>query len=407
MIKTAFRILMLLVICPCTLWAQSGTTDTLRTNRAEAVAMELGSDADLITVGGGLSSNWFISLGGGVNFLSAEGNRLYNNAFQRLRPTADISVGRWFTPALALRFQAGAGQLSGHYYGTRVNNIYDRFPNSNDHFTGGLQPLPGEEWVERKFTYLDFQFNLMTDILQWGSPKSRQVGLYLYAGPGFAHAFDSQNLGANNSFAFKGGLQLDVRIGNRWSLYADLQGTVVDETFDGMVGGYDGDKNRTVEGYLGFTAGVTYRFGGRKFKRYAKVDPVILETVFYEREPEVIEEIAVIDQEITLPFVVRFRIDKYNIEDDQMLNIYKVAQYLRDHPAARLDLTGYADRETAYPAYNLKLSQRRVKSVKDYLVGKYGILPSRISTDAKGDAERLYNEDYRWNRAVVMQIVIQ
>ena len=407
MIKSAFRILTLLVMWPCLSQAQVAVSDTLRTDQAETVAMELGNDADFVTVGDGLSSNWFVSLGGGVNFLAAEGNRVYNSALHRLRPVGQVSVGRWFTPALALRFQVGVGQLSGRYYESLVNNIYDKFPNQDDHFSGGLKPAPGQEWVHRKFTYMDFQLNLMTDILQWFGPRERPVGLYLYGGPGFSHAFASQSLGEGNSFAMKAGIQLDVRLGKRWSLFVDAQGTVVDETFDGMVGGYSGNKNRTVEGYLAATAGFTYRFGGRKFKRYVKVNPVVLETVFFEKEPEVIEEVVVVDENISVPFIVRFRIDKYNIEEDQKLNIYKVAQYLRENPQARIELIGYADKETAYPSYNLKLSQRRVNSVKDYLIRKFDIAPARIITDAKGDAERLYNEDYRWNRAVVMQIVME
>ena len=52
----------------------------------------------------------------------------------------------------------------------------------------------------------------------------------------------------------------------------------------------------------------------------------------------------------------------------------------------------------------MKLSQRRVNNVRDYLVD-CGIAPSRITTEAKGDTQRAYDEDFRWNRAVVMKII--
>ena len=78
---------------------------------------------------------------------------------------------------------------------------------------------------------------------------------------------------------------------------------------------------------------------------------------------------------------------------------------MREHPKARLKLSGYADKETAYPAYNMKLSERRVKAVKDCLVKEFNIDPDRLQTSAKGDIERAYEEDYRWNRAVVMEII--
>ena len=79
--------------------------------------------------------------------------------------------------------------------------------------------------------------------------------------------------------------------------------------------------------------------------------------------------------------------------------------FLKKHPEARLELVGYADKETAYPSYNLKLSQRRVNTVRNYLVNECGIDPSRLIIDARGDTQRVYNEDYRWNRVVVMRLV--
>ena len=61
--------------------------------------------------------------------------------------------------------------------------------------------------------------------------------------------------------------------------------------------------------------------------------------------------------------------------------------------------------DTAYPEYNQKLSERRVNAVRDYLVNECGIDPSRLVMDARGDKERVYSEDYRWNRVVVMRVI--
>ena len=44
-------------------------------------------------------------------------------------------------------------------------------------------------------------------------------------------------------------------------------------------------------------------------------------------------------EEVVTAFAVRFLIDKYNIEDDQKLNIDRMARYLKRHPEARLELT--------------------------------------------------------------------
>lgn len=407
MTKFAFRILTLLILFSPYLKAQEVKTDTMRVNQQSSVAMELGDPGDIVTVGQEASSNWFISVAGGVDYLSAEANRLYDHFYDRFRPVGQVSVGKWFTPALGLRFQVGVGRLEGHYYPFALYNMYDKLPN---HAIMPPEMLPylstknGEEWFNRKFTYMDFQLNFMTDVVRWFTSEEKRVGVYLFAGPGFTHTFKNQGISQNNSFAFKGGGQIDFKLTDHWSLILEAQGTLVDESFDGQIGGYSKVRNHTLEGYGAFTAGITYKFGGRKFNRYVKVNPVVLETIYYEKP---IEEtvVEVVEEDMTVPFIVRFFIDKYNIEEDQKLNIFKVAEYLQQNPQARLELSGYADRETAYPAYNMKLSQRRVDAVKAYIVKTYNIDPARITSAAWGDTQRIYNEDYRWNRAVIMQIV--
>lgn len=310
-----------------------------------------------------------------------------------------------------VRFQTGIGALGAHYYPFRFYNMYDELA---DHSTMPeeakkyLSVKGGTTWFHRKFIYMDFQFDLMTDVVRWFTREEKKIGFYLFAGPGFSHAFGSQGLSRNNSFAFKAGGQLDIRLSDKLSLVTELQGTIVDESFDGQIGGYDSKINRTLEGYAGWTVGLTYKFGGKKFKRMVKVNPVVLETIYYARPAE--KPASVVPrqevEELALVFTVRFFIDRSNIEDDQILNIHKVATYLQEHPSATVRLTGYADRETAYSSYNLKLSERRVRSVQEYIMQHYdNIDSSRFVTSAKGDVERAYEEDYRWNRAVVMEII--
>ncbi|MDO5571262.1 MAG: OmpA family protein [Bacteroidales bacterium] len=401
MFKAVFSTLMCVVLLPLAVLAQETQTDTIRTNQITDVSRELEESNDVVTVGDGPASNWFIGVGVGFGFLNAEANRVYDKFYNRFEPAFTITGGKWFTPAIALRSQIMVGQLSGHNYGGSIFNIFEK----GEHFQvpSQLRPDPTSEWVHRRFYYTGVEFDFLTDVVKWFTPDDKKLGWYIFAGPGFAHAFRSQGIQAGNSFTFDAGTQLDYKFSKNWSIFVEAKGVIVNETFDGLVGGKTGDNNREVEGFATVTAGITYRFGGSKFKSYKKINPVTLETVYYQQQPIVQEDI--VEEDMTIPFIVRFRIDKYNIEDDQVLNIFKVAQYLKQNPDAKLDLAGYADKETAYPAYNLKLSKRRVEAVKNYIVDTYGIAPERINTEAKGDMERLYNEDYRWNRAVVMQIV--
>lgn len=399
------------VMLLCTLSFAAQSQETVKADTIRSVSpLELGDFTDIIAVEQEARGNWFLTAAVGGSTLFAEANRRYDHFYERIRPEFRLSVGKWITPLWGLRFQVGAGALAAHYYPFRFYNMYDEVP---DHSTMPqeakkyLSVKDGVTWFHRKFMYMDFQFNLMTDVVRWFTREDKKIGFYLFAGPGFSHAFGSQGLSRNNSFAFKAGAQLDIRLSDKWSLIGELQGTIVDESFDGQIGGYDSRLNRTLEGYAGCTVGLTYKFGGKKFKRFVKVNPVVLETVYYMRPAEEPEQVILKEEkaDMSLPLVVCFFIDQYNIEEDQKLNIHKVAAYLQEHPSAVVRLIGYADKETAYPSYNMKLSERRVKSVRNYIIKHYKIAPSRLITVAKGDVERAYEEDYRWNRAVVMQII--
>ena len=91
-----------------------------------------------------------------------------------------------------------------------------------------------------------------------------------------------------------------------------------------------------------------------------------------------------------LGMTVSFIIDKYNITDIQKKNVAEAAKYLEDHPEVNLIITGYADVQTGNPAYNLKLSQRRAEAVCNMMVKEFGVDPSRIRVDYKGDSLQPY-----------------
>ena len=102
-----------------------------------------------------------------------------------------------------------------------------------------------------------------------------------------------------------------------------------------------------------------------------------------------------------LGMTVSFIIDKYNITDIQKKNVAEAAKYLEDHPEVNLIVTGYADVQTGNPAYNLKLSQRRAEAVCNMMVKEFGVDPSRIRVDYKGDSLQPYQLKNEWNRVVV------
>lgn len=97
---------------------------------------------------------------------------------------------------------------------------------------------------------------------------------------------------------------------------------------------------------------------------------------------------------------VRFRIDSSNISDEEMVNIYNCAQWMKANPDVTVVVQGYADRDTGTAPYNMQLSQRRCQSVVDALVNKYGIDPSRLVMEANGSDVQPYDVN-NWNRIVL------
>lgn len=104
---------------------------------------------------------------------------------------------------------------------------------------------------------------------------------------------------------------------------------------------------------------------------------VLKATEFYEELAKMQEE------EVDYDMSVYFAFDKKNLTKRSIDNIAKAAQKLKSNPLLKVELRGYAD----YPGshnYNLRLSTSRGEIVKQELVNKHGIDPSRITLNPQG-----------------------
>lgn len=78
-----------------------------------------------------------------------------------------------------------------------------------------------------------------------------------------------------------------------------------------------------------------------------------------------------------------------------------IVEYLKQNPSARIRLDGYADKATGKARTNLMLSIRRTDSVRNILIERYGIAPSRIEAQGIGSNAQPY-EDNDLNRVVIV-----
>ena len=93
---------------------------------------------------------------------------------------------------------------------------------------------------------------------------------------------------------------------------------------------------------------------------------------------------------------VLFRQGKSTIDAAQYAPIELIAQYMKNHPDAKIEIKGYASPE-GKAEFNQKLSQARAEAVKNALVKKYKIAADRLSTKGMGATNKLF-EQVEFNR---------
>ncbi len=82
---------------------------------------------------------------------------------------------------------------------------------------------------------------------------------------------------------------------------------------------------------------------------------------------------------------VYFDFDKYDIKDEYKANLDKLAKFMIEYPAVKIEIGGHTD-DIGTTDYNYLLSGRRAKAVKDYLVSK-GVKQDKIETVKYGETK--------------------
>ena len=93
---------------------------------------------------------------------------------------------------------------------------------------------------------------------------------------------------------------------------------------------------------------------------------------------------------------VLFRQGKSTVDAAQYAPIELIAQYMKNHPEAEVEIKGYASPEGS-AELNQKLSEARAEAVKKILVNKYKIASNRLTTKGCGATDKLF-EQVEFNR---------
>ena len=86
----------------------------------------------------------------------------------------------------------------------------------------------------------------------------------------------------------------------------------------------------------------------------------------------------------------------------EQVKLKETADWLKEHPSAKVTVTGYADKETGTTSINSRIARQRAESVTKLLTKKYGIKASRITTTSKGDVVQPFPDDNDKNRVAIV-----
>lgn len=332
---------------------------------------------------GGPKDNWFIGVGGGVNFV------FDNMKFNKPAAAAQLNVGKWFSPAVGARVG---------YSGVMANT-----------------PVVVTDWFSadpvKPFYNHFLHGDLMWSLRNTYSYKEHLVWnpiLYLQAGGYFAHQAKTRAW----AFGLGAGWQNLFRVSKCVNISIDLSAAVAPEK---------PFRKNTTGRFLIFpsaTAGLVFDLG-KGFQRPEKVevpDPEIIEklqtklananddlAVAQNRAAALAKKAAKLDKlqegklyefisgnlnetEATVaapatPEILYFELGKTKLDPRELARLEYYAQKTFNVDQ-KLVITGGADLGTGSLETNKRLSKQRAEYVKNILVNQFGYKPANITTEA-------------------------
>lgn len=348
------------------------------------------------------ADNWFIGAGVGTQFFYGDHNRQMNFG-DRLVPAFELHVGKWFTPGIGTRLA--------------INGIKNKGVTQNGSHSLGTVYDASQGLYNQEFNYLNLHGDVLFNFtnLFKGYKPDRFYEISPYVGLGYMFTWDepksdevSANLGLFNKFRLTSALDLSL----------DLRGSLVNDRFDGELGG------RRDEGMLTAAVGVVYKFGTREWGKEKTT------TIRYDNSEEInalrtkVNELAqsnealkkqlanardssvtdlIIEKNVlAAPILVTFPINRSTVSNEARVNLGFFAKIIKEgNPELRYHIVGYADKGTGSKSTNQRLSRERAEAIYNVLVREFNVPSSQLEVDYKGGVDNMFYDDPRLSRAVI------
>ncbi|MEG1616813.1 MAG: hypothetical protein RR202_05730 [Bacteroidales bacterium] len=306
---------------------------------------------------------------------------------KRVQPGFQIAVGKKLFPAFGVRLGFGGARLNGW------NSGIPGFYQGNKQWTTDPTIDPLKLYYEskgistangyiQKLKYTELNADFMWDLLNTFGKSyrfDRKFELEAYAGMGWLHLTKWHAMPKNDKVSLRIGAQGTWNITQRLGLNLEYNYAITDATFDGEIG-----KGHKFDGFMSALLGLTYRVGKQGFTVVRLISPESyamlnnrISMIRREVEEQPQEIIQITDQitqiSLLIPSVV-FNPGKDTFNEElQLVNIFKVAKFMKENPDQDVTIIGNVE------GNDEKLARQRAQVVKDILVNRYSIDPSRLS----------------------------
>lgn len=350
-------------------------------------------------INNGFWDHWFIGAGAGANIYFGDRNS-DADFFHRFTVAPEVQFGKWINPYLGTRIK-GAGLTNLHTF--------------NDNAT-----------IMSRNRFATVQADLMWSMTDYFMKYSsdRVYSLVPYVGFGWAFGWDYTNqptyAGGHtrmNGMTLNAGIINNFKLSDRVTLSIEFAATAVRSEFNQVKSSGNYDILGTASAGLIFNLGKTAAFSEAELRNPQEIDALnsrINELYAQNQElaqrpvdcpePEVItEKVVEFEDNPLINNVVLFKINQTKVDPYQGVNIYNIAQYLKDNPQFKVRVIGYTDRKTGTSQINEKLSAERAQNVARILISDYNISRDRIKVEWVGDKEPPFDKP-EWNRAVILYV---
>ncbi|MDR0834262.1 MAG: OmpA family protein [Candidatus Symbiothrix sp.] len=380
-------------------------------------------------------NNWYIEAGAGTQLLfSSDVSNLHGR--HRFTPDFSLSGGKWFSPLWGIRLQMNGYSLNGFTIPTT---------NSSWSSENGVDPVRDNVFIRPDGSYRHYlhYLNAHVDVRAsmfnlFGGFNNYRWDIIPSVGVGYLRTFAYLGTPSTNNASANVSLTGKYAVNKTWDVNLEVFGAAFPNSFDGRT------TKAAYEGNAGVTIGVTYNFDTPKAKiapPSVRNHPFLKPTMAKEAHDdeqiqaldrrgvdEILERLDTIDKKIEAQKLNSIEVPKatkeverpqkpftltailFNFDsskkpvEGQEIKYVNVVNYLKTHPEAKIRLLGYGDKKTGTAQSNLKISKKRIETVRQELINTYNIDSQRIEAQALGIESQPY-EINEWTRVVGSEVI--